>query len=515
MTPPANNAVRINLPGPLAGGNFGPFFTDMGLRSSLNPDGSWNVRPPTTPPELVKTVTLAGPWLKERKFYLLDGQVGQRKVGQAEAQELQALYKKYDALLESRRAAGDPTAWLYRVQTAVMSAADSDIASTADHADTMTIGTLVNTPNNDPVFPHRSCHAMTFDRKLLLRSKLAQVLIGFDQDPQLVTDLASAAAPTGKSSIDGLIFDSNTANLESLMLGGTYLAPLLGCCSPGVWAVHGQRLFSVLIFALGRLMPGVEYAPAEPLQLMPYAWPHGEPAKAPKLTPKSYGEAVFWWGWKLQHMFTYLSDPTYFRDANRNYLPYLHQNWMMTFDQVFQRLGSIVTSYRDPYAEHVLMFGAIDAIGDRIYNCGAKSLYGPTRAQEALDTIRNSIPEDVAELLLPQAERAVKALTDVQDGFFIRKRRGTPNVQLVNSAGAAESWDMDHATRELLMARRNATHGFGHWRSHDGDNVRILAHHDGRLPRDLIHLPYLYLLEILCTPEEVIDSIHKAGDAVT
>src|ERR1700752_3903911 len=52
-------------------------------------------------------------------------------------------------------------------------------------------------------------------------------------------------------------------------------------------------------------------------------------------------------------------------------------------------------------------------------------------------------------------------LTDVQDGFFIRKRRGTPNVQLVNSAGIVEHWDMDHATKELLMARRNATHGFG------------------------------------------------------
>jgi hypothetical protein len=47
--------------------------------------------------------------------------------------------------------------------------------------------------------------------------------------------------------------------------------------------------------------------------------------------------------------------------------------------------------------------------------------------------------------------------------------------------------DMDHATKELLIARRNATHGFGHWRSHDADNVRIRAHHDARLPRDIVH----------------------------
>ena len=68
-----------------------------------------------------------------------------------------------------------------------------------------------------------------------------------------------------------------------------------------------------------------------------------------------------------------------------------------------------MTRYRDAYAEQVLMFGAMDAIADRIYNCGCPLLYRPTRAQKALDTIRNSMSGDAAKLLLPQAERAVKA----------------------------------------------------------------------------------------------------------
>jgi hypothetical protein len=74
---------------------------------------------------------------------------------------------------------------------------------------------------------------------------------------------------------------------------------------------------------------------------------------------------------------------------------------------------------------------------------------------------------------------------------------------------------MDHATKELLNARRNATHGFGHWKAHDADNVRILAHHNGQLPRDLVYLPYLYLLEMLSTPDEIIASIRSAGEEVT
>jgi hypothetical protein len=129
----------------------------------------------------------------------------------------------------------------------------------------------------------------------MLRSKLPQVLIGFDQDPQLPTDLATAAAPgapapgtrhpaPGKSSINGLIFDSNTAILESLALGNKYLTPLLGCCNPSVWAVHAQRLFSVLIFALGRLIPGVGYTPAEPLQ------PTTPRGPGPRMAPRPAGQ---------------------------------------------------------------------------------------------------------------------------------------------------------------------------------------------------------------------------------
>jgi hypothetical protein len=56
---------------------------------------------------------MTAPRLKERKFYLLDGYAGHGQADQAAAQESQALYKNYDALLKPRRAAADPTAWLY------------------------------------------------------------------------------------------------------------------------------------------------------------------------------------------------------------------------------------------------------------------------------------------------------------------------------------------------------------------------------------------------------------------
>jgi hypothetical protein len=117
------------------------------------------------------------------------------------------------------------------------------------------------------------------------------------------------------------------------------------------------------------------------------------------------------------------------------------------------------------------------------------------------------MPERVAELLIPKAECAVAALQAVQDGFFIKKQRGTSTVKLVNDEGITESWDMETATQKLLRARRNAVHGFGGLRNEAGDAARILAQHDGDLPRDLVDLPYVYLLEFLCVPERSAERI--------
>jgi hypothetical protein len=166
MTTPTTDTIRIALPSALAGGTSA-FFARMGLHSSQNPDGSWNVRR-LSPPELVKTLTLSAPWLSERKFDLLDGYAGQ--ADPSASQEAQALFARFDALLVGRRAAGDLTAWLYRAQTAIMAAADSDVAAVADHADSTTIGMLADAGDN-PMFPGRSCHAVLFGRELIARSK--------------------------------------------------------------------------------------------------------------------------------------------------------------------------------------------------------------------------------------------------------------------------------------------------------------------------------------------------------
>src|SRR6201999_3680630 len=146
-----------------------------------------------------------------------------------------------------------------------------------------------------------------------------------------------------------------------------YLAPLLGCRAPGVWAINGQRLFGAIIFNLGTVLAGVAPTPGELLHLLPHTLGQEPPlSPSPPVPPKtSYAQAVDWWALRLNHMFKYLTDPTLFADHNGYYLPYLQQNWMMTVDQLFRRIASINLSHRDVNAQLVLMFSALDVLGDR------------------------------------------------------------------------------------------------------------------------------------------------------
>jgi len=65
----------------------------------------------------------------------------------------------------------------------------------------------------------------------------------------------------------------------------------------------------------------------------------------------------------------------------------------------------------------------------------------------------------------------------------------------------------------LLKIYRNATHGFGGLRRPESEKdqvaEKLLAHHTGEVPDDLVFLPYLYLLDTLSHPDQVRETIVK------
>jgi hypothetical protein len=115
---------------------------------------------------------------------------------------------------------------------------------------------------------------------------------------------------------------------------------------------------------------------------------------------------------------------------------------------------------------------------------------------------------------MPLADRAVDSLQRVQDGFFFRKQRGDNNVVVkIPGHETPHHKEPHHAAAVLLKIYRNATHGFGGLRRPESENdqvaEKLLAHHTGEVPDDLLFLPYLYLLDTLSHPDQVRETIVK------
>ncbi len=72
------------------------------------------------------------------------------------------------------------------------------------------------------------------------------------------------------------------------------------------------------------------------------------------------------------------------------------------------------------------------------------------------------MPDDVAAILMPLADRAVGSLLRVQDGFFFREERGDRNVVVRIPGGSrGHHREPQRAAALLLNLYSNATHGFG------------------------------------------------------
>ncbi|MCV7088883.1 hypothetical protein [Mycobacterium interjectum] len=250
----------------------------------------------------------------------------------------------------------------------------------------------------------------------------------------------------------------------------------------------------------------------EPLQLLP-GLGRMEPAPPVSITPASCRLAIIWWVNQLNRMFEYLCDPTTFGDVAGFYDPYEHQHWLLTFGQVFGLTTALQTSGRNHSVQRALMNTLLDTYADRISRRKFEQLCTYRTAKAVADRVRTRMPADVASVLMPVADRAVESLQRVQDGFFIREQRGDTNVVIrIPTDRRPHHRQPQRAVAVLLKVFRNATHGFGGINPNPRDDrdlvaERLLAHHTGEMPADLVFLPYLYLLDTLSDPAQIRDNI--------
>jgi len=124
------------------------------------------------------------------------------------------------------------------------------------------------------------------------------------------------------------------------------------------------------------------------------------------------------------------------------------------------------------------------------------------------------MPAAAAAVLMPAVDRAVDALRELQDGFYLPQQLGTGRVDYTDADGARVSLPLDQAAAEYMRLLRNATHGHGsNRRERQALTNTLLVQHDGHVPHDLALVGYLYLLELLADPPMLRRTLYAAGSA--
>lgn len=342
-----------------------------------------------------------------------------------------------------------------------------------------------------PLFPDAAVHLIRVESALHYRCVLPRLLLRVQHEPAVMTTRPSPPGRTG-SFVSGLGLSTGQ------LLFDAYLAPLLCALRPWVWAFPAPRMVNVVLFDLGRLIAGTKGTAAEPLALL------GPPGIArahdkPLVTPIEMREALQWWVRHLDVLFTTLTDVTlYSKDGW--YSPSGQLNTLLTVEQLFRHVQSILTQMRDKHAQRVLVASALDTLV-RLTGRDLSRQCTLSFAKKILDKLETSVPATVTPILLPGARAAVAALAKLQDGFFLR-RNSADTIRLPDRNGREQEVSLERATAEYLLELRNSTHGFGGRSEDSGRRVdTLLAAHTGELPDDLALLAYLYLLDLLADPD--------------
>lgn len=356
-------------------------------------------------------------------------------------------------------------------------------------------------------FPHAGIHVVRRAPTFVHRVHLPLILHRLRHDPALAE--ADLRQVRQQLAAGHPVFDSSRQLLDGLLVFDAYVGPLLGALSPFIWGVPTWRGLGTVICSLGTTLAGTLGSAAEPLQLLRQVGADAHES-APPLAPDAGPAALGWWTRALNHMFGVLSDPAVFIDQDRAYRPSDHLQALLTVEQLFRRVSCIQTSWRDTHARRVLLFSVLDTL-KRLTGRDVETLCSLRRAEKVLDRLREAIPAEAATLLLPSAEKAIAALRDVQDGFFLRGT-ATGAVEIRHPDGEVELLTPEQAAAIYVKMVRNATHGFGT----DRDRARarteaLLASHNGSLPHNLALLGYLYLLDLLHRPDDLRRALHRGG----
>lgn len=357
-------------------------------------------------------------------------------------------------------------------------------------------------------FPNTGVYLVEASTALLHRVKLASVWLRIEQDARLGGGDMSHIK--GANANDDPVFASSAGLYDGITLFDAYLAPLLAAGTPAVWGVNVVRSFGSLVFSFGTFISGTEGDAAELLQSISLAGPR-EAVDFPRISAHAAQGALQWWTERLNLLFGVLGDLSTFTDELGDYRPDKHLEGLLTIEQIFRRTTSMLVAHRDANARRALSFTILDSL-EGVRGTDLLTMCRLKHATNVLARLEEALPADAAEILLPAARRAVRALREMQDGFFLRRQLKTARVELQLGADAVRSLSPEEATALYLKVLRDATHGHGSNKdSSRAQTAALLAHHDGDVPHDVGLLGYLYLLDVMLHPERVRRLLYRQG----
>lgn len=378
----------------------------------------------------------------------------------------------------------DVGAWLSAVQIAITGVRTEQVVATLQE---VLRGDIL------PNLPDAGTYLIAVDDRLPFRAAALRALLYLASDP--------TAGPPAQAA-DALIFRSATGLTGDLNIGlRAYLAPLFLSCAPHVWGMTASRAGGVVVIVFGKAITGRRGESAEPLQLFTPTASRAAPPPRPTFGRQQQQAALQWWVRQLDRLLTEVFDPANYAhegalDVSRAFEVHL------STEQYFRTIQSLSVHDRDPIARRTMMFDALDTL-QGLTGTQFDTLCRLGHARGVLKDLQSALSADVGAVMLPRAERAVAALQQLQDGFFLPSRVSGGNIRLPDRNSAwGRSVPLESAAALWLRVLRNAGHGFGSRSS--GAKARddaLLVAHDGSVPTDLPDLPYLYLLQLLARPE--------------
>lgn len=312
----------------------------------------------------------------------------------------------------------------------------------------------------------------------------------------------------------GTDLPTGQALATSYALGAeTFTAPALLTLAPYVYGAPAARARAAAVWLFGRAVPGLQWPsshPIEPLGLSDdrFTGPRQRLDRTPPAASHDQLKRFFtWWVGQVNKILAVASDPTNFPDNAGTYDPQQHWQFLASIERLFRDVAEVLL-----YTEHqetARLRASYDAL-DTLHGMGRGDFddnIRPSRATKTLDRLQQDLAPDIATVALPACRRAVDALLAVKDGFLPASQYCTPNglVGLPGKNGPmTKSWD--EAIALYLRRDRNSAHSF--LRMEEWERA-LLFSHNGRLPRDVAGVAFLYLLDLVAHPEHLATQLRR------